>query len=533
MTQRENMSMSLIAKFNIAIIIVTVVFMLACYIKTFSFTENSITEKIEPYSVALLEDGSKEYFLDLRDYDYHYTGIRFYTSHQIVTAFNSGHEIYSFNKTGGAFTSTPGSTYNFIPVHERMVQIAVNIKPVYGIVSDQVPDFYIGSAFQMYDEVMEKSMPRFIISLLIVIMSILLFIYYFMMHEKQKLTKELLYLAWFTFFCGVWSVNETDVSNMLVNNKIIDSVVPYVCIMLVIPPFIQFFDSYLKINCNHVKRVLIWASMVQFVVLTTLHFLKIAEYRETLIIMQIMLVISALYMVAGMIGQMIMRKFSRRIEICAVGLSLFLISIIVDVTQYYFALGDADKIGRYVFFIFVFLLAWDMIKEANEMIEKGRRAKQLEIFALTDSMTGLLNRNAFESQAKSSGDLEGLIAVVADANGLKSCNDTFGHEAGDEYITIVANIFSDVYGKYGNCYRTGGDEFCCIIQRGEQVNIERLRKLFLAKIYTANLEGGHKYNIGVAIGDACYDATVDGDFRALVKRADASMYENKRASKSS
>ena len=126
-----------------------------------------------------------------------------------------------------------------------------------------------------------------------------------------------------------------------------------------------------------------------------------------------------------------------------------------------------------------------------------------------------------------------MVAVVADANGLKHCNDTFGHEAGDEYITIVAEIFNDVYGKYGNCYRTGGDEFCCIIPANRNVNTERLKNLFMTKIYTANVNGEHKYKIGVAIGDATYDSSVDSDFRALVKRADAHMYENKRESKSS
>ena len=68
---------------------------------------------------------------------------------------------------------------------------------------------------------------------------------------------------------------------------------------------------------------------------------------------------------------------------------------------------------------------------------------------------------------------------------------------------------------------------------GNHANLERLKKLFLAKIYTANLEGNYQFSIGVAIGAAQYDANLDGDFRALVKRADASMYEDKRAYKTS
>ena len=120
---------------------------------------------------------------------------------------------------------------------------------------------------------------------------------------------------------------------------------------------------------------------------------------------------------------------------------------------------------------------------------------------------------------------------MADANGLKKCNDTYGHDAGDIYITEVAEIFNSVFGKYGNCYRIGGDEFCCIIPSGRHVNMERLKKEFYTKIYTVNLNGNYEFNIGVAVGDACYDSAVDRDFRSLVKRADVSMYENKKATK--
>ncbi len=61
--------------------------------------------------------------------------------------------------------------------------------------------------------------------------------------------------------------------------------------------------------------------------------------------------------------------------------------------------------------------------------------------------------------------------------------------------------------------------------------MERLKKQFYTEIYTINLSGDYAFNIGVAIGDACYDKTVDRDFRSLVKRADVSMYANKKATK--
>ena len=530
--ENKGKKMGLLAQINIAIVMAAAIILALCYFSTTDSVDNVIAEEIEPYSVARLSDGSKEYFFKLVDYDYHYSGIAFYTSHQEVTAYNMGREIYSFNKTGGFWTSSPGSTYNFVEINEKMVQIAVIVKPSYDIVADQKLTFYIGSSYGMYDDIMTASMPRFFASLLVVFLSILLFIYYAVMHEKQNLSRELLYLGYFSFFCGVWSINETDVSSLLMNNKIVDSLIPYLCLMLAVPSMIMFFDSYLGIKTAIFRKIIIGYSVVQTVVLSVLHFTKIAEYRETLVFTQVLFMVAAVYLITGMVGQIIRRNFSRRLEICAAGLSLFVFALFVDVAQYYRALGDADKVGRYVFLIFVFMLAWDMIKESNEILEKGRRAKQLEVFALTDSMTGLYNRNAFERQAKveaeKGGNLEGLVAVVADANGLKKCNDTYGHEAGDEYISIVAELFNSVYGKYGNCYRTGGDEFCCIIPANRHVNMDRLKKLFLAKVYTENLEGDYIFDIGVAIGAAQYDAELDRDFRALLNRADASMYENKR-----
>ncbi len=530
--ENKGKKIGLLGKINIAIFVAAAIVLALCYFTTTNSVDDVITEEIEPYSVARLSDGSKEYFFKLVDYDYHYSGIAFYTSHQEVTAYNMGREIYSFNKTGGFWTSSPGSSYHFVEINEKMVQIAVIVKPTYDIVANQKLTFYIGSSYGMYDHLMTTSMPRFFVSLLIVFLSLLLFIYYAVMHEKQNLSRELLYLGYFSFFCGIWSINETDVSSLLMNNKIVDSLIPYFCLMLVVPSMIMFFDSYLGIKSVFLRKLIIGYSVVQTVVLSVLHFAKIAEYRETLVYTQVLLMITAVYLIVGMVGQIIRRNFSRRLEICAAGLSLFVFALFVDIAQYYRALGDADEVGRYVFFIFVFMLAWDMIKEANEILEKGRRAKQLEVFALTDSMTGLYNRNAFERQTKveaeKGSNLDGLIAVIADANGLKKCNDTYGHEAGDEYITIVAELFNSVYGKYGNCYRTGGDEFCCIIPAGRHINMERLKKLFMAKVYTANLEGDQVFEIGVAVGDAKYDAKLDRDVRALLKRADASMYENKR-----
>lgn len=517
---------------NDVMIIACIAIMIVCYLGTnVNRDEISYTTKIEPYSYAVLEDGTKEYYFDLQEYDYRYTALMFYTCHQAVEVYNSGRLIYSFNKTGGIWGSTTGTNINIVEVNEKMIQVAVKIKPLYNEVADQSFEVYLGSAYQMYDEILADSMPKFIASMLIIIFSGILFAYYVFMNKKQGLNRDLLHLAYFALFIGLWTANETDAAVLIFNNRIFDSIVPYLCLMLVVPPFILFFDSYLQLNSKILKKIILGLSMVEFVVCVTLHLTKIAEFRQTLPYIQLMLLVAALYMVGGVFVQLFKKNYSRRLRICGVGLGLFMISIVGDIVNYYKGVGDSDRFGRYLFLLFIVMFASDLIRSTYEIIEKGRRAKQLEVFALTDSMTGLFNRNAFESQATSNKSLEGVTVVVADANGLKDCNDTYGHEAGDEYITIVAETFGKVFGKYGNCYRTGGDEFCCIIPPTKSADMERLKKIFLTMIYTANLEGNHQYKLGVAIGYAKYDTNLDEDFRAIVKRADASMYENKKKAK--
>lgn len=519
-------------RLNVVILVSCALLMGVCYFLTPNEKcGDSITSVIEPYTVANRPDGGKEYYFDLVDYDYKYSGIMFFTAHQFVQVHNAGKLIYSFDKPGGFWGSTPGSNYHFVEVNEKMLHVAVSVTPAYPQVADQKVVFYIGSSYQMYNDILVQSMPRFIASLLIVLFSVILFVYYIVMHKKQNLKREILHLAFFSFFLGVWTINETAVEVLINKSVIFDSLVPYFCMMLSIPPFVLFVDEYLELKSNWIRAIIINLSIIQSVVLAVLHFTHIVEFRQSLIVIHVMLLIAVVYAISGVILQLSRSNFTHHVIVMSIGLSLILISLLVDIAKFYTHIGDSDYLGRYLFLVLVVLLGWDLIRDTYEVIEKGRRAKQLEVFALTDSMTGLFNRNAFETQVNAQTSIEGVTVIVADANGLKKCNDTYGHDVGDKYITTVADIFNTVYGKYGDCYRTGGDEFCCIIPANKSVDVDRLKSIFAAKIYNANLEGDYEFNIGVAIGHARYNSAVDGDFKSLIKRADIHMYENKKKSK--
>ena len=511
--------------------VVAIIFIVSCAIGTADLfsVDRGVEDAsiVEPDDVVQLADGSIKYYFNVAGHGHFTNCLLFYTAHQIVYVYNDGVLAYSFDDIREVWGHTPGVSYNFVDIDEATSYVTVIVKPVYQIVANQDITFYLGNSYTMYNELITASMPKVLASFLIVILSLVLFIYYEFMSNKQFIGREMLHLSAFAFFCGVWCLNETDAISLIQGNNILKSIIPYLCLMSAPQALVMFITDYLNLENRFMSKLLVIWGNVQFLTLIVLHILGIAEFRETLPMVHIIICVTVMYMIGAIIYKIIKRQVTSRLVMCVIGLSLLLIAIIVDIKTFYTTFGDADKIGRYMFLAFVILLSWNMFKDTNAIIEKGRRARQLEHFALTDSMTGLLNRNAFETHATNETELDGVVAIVADANGLKECNDTYGHEEGDIYITTVAEVFSEVFGKYGNCYRTGGDEFCCIINNGYAVNLEKLKKNFETRIRNKNVTEDYAFEVSVAIGFAQYDQHRDKNFRELVKRADASMYENK------
>lgn len=144
----------------------------------------------------------------------------------------------------------------------------------------------------------------------------------------------------------------------------------------------------------------------------------------------------------------------------------------------------------------------------------------------TDALTGLYNRRAY-SQALENFKHKmphDFVAISVDINGLKTINDTLGHEAGDELIFGSAKCIEQVFDDEGSCYRTGGDEFIILAQMtAEQVeeSMAELRGL------TSEWKGKYVKNLSLSVGYAIYKDHNDITCEELVRISDQRMYEAK------
>ena len=166
------------------------------------------------------------------------------------------------------------------------------------------------------------------------------------------------------------------------------------------------------------------------------------------------------------------------------------------------------------------------------LIAEIRAAQRREqALSRTDALTALLNARAFWADAEIV--LErcrryGHAATLAylDLDHFKRVNDTRGHAGGDEVLVQVATILRAGCRRVDVVARLGGDEFVLLLPEtdrdGATVVLERLR----ADIAQALRTDGVTASIG---GIAA--SVVVGDLAAIVRAADALMYEVKRDGK--
>ena len=147
--------------------------------------------------------------------------------------------------------------------------------------------------------------------------------------------------------------------------------------------------------------------------------------------------------------------------------------------------------------------------------------RHYKIMLQVDAVTGLLNRRCYDVNITDMGSRS--VIVLLDIDQFKRVNDTYGHSVGDLCLRSVAQELTAVYGRYGLCYRIGGDEFCVVLHDGLE-KLPMLNQLFLARIQ--RLRERDSRMSGVSMGYAYYDAAAS-NIRDVIQEADTMLYRNK------
>lgn len=144
-----------------------------------------------------------------------------------------------------------------------------------------------------------------------------------------------------------------------------------------------------------------------------------------------------------------------------------------------------------------------------------------------DGLTGIRNRHAYLEYVAEldrgieSGEVTSYAILVFDINGLKTVNDTLGHQAGDKYIREGCNSICKIFRK-SPVFRIGGDEFVVVAQGDDLSNLECLIDQVELMNRRNQADGGVVIAVGSAKAGRCRD------IRSVFERADELMYEDKK-----
>ena len=164
---------------------------------------------------------------------------------------------------------------------------------------------------------------------------------------------------------------------------------------------------------------------------------------------------------------------------------------------------------------------------AHALRSTSARLDELKGLALTDPLTGLLNRRGFVEQLEQLPTGAGTLALL-DGDRFKQVNDRLGHAEGDRVLRALADRLRDRLRKQDMAARWGGDEFVILLRDTDEQEARAIVKrvqLSLRRRPIARLDGRPvNFSVGFApLAGETMEAVTEA-----VKAADAEMYATKR-----
>ncbi len=128
------------------------------------------------------------------------------------------------------------------------------------------------------------------------------------------------------------------------------------------------------------------------------------------------------------------------------------------------------------------------LRSFNIILTNITDKKKIEEVAIIDSLTGLNNRNYFETifekeVRRAKRDKKNLSMIMLDIDFFKQYNDTYGHHDGDKALKAVAKVIDKYTNRsYDYAFRVGGEEFILLCQHQDIVELENFTQRFIQDI---------------------------------------------------
>ncbi|KAF1012315.1 MAG: putative signaling protein [Pseudomonas fluorescens] len=174
-----------------------------------------------------------------------------------------------------------------------------------------------------------------------------------------------------------------------------------------------------------------------------------------------------------------------------------------------------------------------MVVTVLDMSEVRHLHQQLESQAVTDPLTGLLNRRGFYQAVdnvlrRADRNEQSMVLLYLDLDGFKRVNDSLGHDVGDRVLRWVSEQLKACLRSLDIVGRMGGDEFTALLDLEFPEQAAKIAEKLIERVSIPQQIDGLEVALGVSIGIATFP-DCGADLNGLLRAADVAMYEAKRA----
>ncbi|DAB27379.1 MAG: hypothetical protein A2513_11175 [Sulfurimonas sp. RIFOXYD12_FULL_33_39] len=166
-----------------------------------------------------------------------------------------------------------------------------------------------------------------------------------------------------------------------------------------------------------------------------------------------------------------------------------------------------------------------------------QQQQKLEYIAHHDMLTNLPNRVLFidrmhQAMAQAVRRKQLIAVIYIDIDGFKDVNDTYGHEAGDKLLVLLAEKMQSLFREGDTISRIGGDEFIALlVDVANKVSITSFLKRLLDIVSEEISINGFPINVSASIGVTFYPQQNELNAEQIIKQADEVMYQAKLSGK--
>lgn len=462
--------------------------------------------------------------------------LMFFAYHGDVYVYSENQLMYSMqiDTKGSFFKPVPGDAWNCIFVSEQMSgkTVEVFIHTEYASYLEYEPTFYLGDRATIIKNELMSSIMNLVVVFVMFLVGVIVIAYSVFSARNRTNSYSLVYLGVFAVMLAMWFFINMPVINMVFDLGTIFTYMSYIILGSITVPLILFEKRLMEDKYSRACDALCMFNVVAQLIIYGLQLFGIKDMKETLIVTHVAIGVSAVVLVTLLVIDFITVGWKNLNGICKLNMLCGLLTAVgvgFDIVYYYININSGRNylFTKIFFLIHVVSLCCYSMNETRKLMSKGKEAQKYEKLAYRDELTGVFNRTACNNDMKKMDLTEDKYTVIMfDLNNLKKCNDTLGHNFGDDYIISSARYIKESFEGVGKCYRIGGDEFSVIGKNTSDEVIELCYKEMQKRIDEYN-SINKEINMSIAFGYAVYDPEVDEDLKDTRGRADGLMYKNK------